>query len=136
MSDAHLDLGYGTPVSTPSVDVDFAEWYRLYPRKVAPEAARRAYRAARKRGGNREQLLDGLRRYISSVSSKDRQYIAHPATWLNGSRWLDEIGEETGVNAEPWAQRVSMFRDKRIWLSTSWGPEPGHPECRVPKRFL
>jgi hypothetical protein len=35
-------------------------------------------------------LLEAVEHYAESVASKAPQYIAHPATWLNGARWEDE----------------------------------------------
>lgn len=116
------------------IDADFTEWYRLYPRKVAPEAARRAYRSARKRGASRQALLMGLGIYIAQCKSTEKRFIAHPSTWLNGSRWLDEEAA-TDDFAEPWHKRMEMWQKKRIWVGF-WGPRPGENGCLVPKNLL
>ncbi len=36
-------------------------------------------------------LIDGVSRYAESVRGKDKQYIKHPAAWLNTGRWGDEV---------------------------------------------
>lgn len=70
-------------------DADFAAWYASYPRREARGAAVKAYRTARKKA-TADQLLEGARAYAATVAGKERRYIAQPATWLNGERWLDE----------------------------------------------
>lgn len=66
---------------------DFEAWYAAYPRKVAKAAALKAYRSARKRA-SREDLLAGIAAYRKTKA--DYADWAHPATWLNGDRWLDQ----------------------------------------------
>lgn len=119
---------------TDNFELEFREWYLLYPRKVAPETAKRAYKLARKRGATREQLLAGVRNYIKECETREKRYIAHPATWLNGSRWEDENSAAESF-AEPWHQRMKMWKDSGIWLPM-WGPKPGQPDCRVPASLL
>jgi hypothetical protein len=77
-----------------SVEAHFARWYEEYPRKVARGDALKAYRKAiRKVCTDTDEaasvLLAGLRRYRFNP---DPSYRPHPATWLNGERWLDDDG--------------------------------------------
>jgi hypothetical protein len=64
----------------------FDEFWAAYPRKTAKVSARKAWTKAVK-STDPQVILDGLARYRFS---DDPQYIAHPATWLNGGRWADE----------------------------------------------
>lgn len=73
---------------------EFDQWYSRYPKKEAKEAARKAFAKARK-SATLQELLDGLDRYSASVTGKQREYIALPATWLNAGRWQDEIAAPT-----------------------------------------
>jgi len=73
---------------------EFDEWYSRYPKKEAKDAARKAFIKARK-AASLQELLDGLDRYVASVSGKQREFIALPATWLNAGRWQDEIAAPT-----------------------------------------
>lgn len=68
----------------------FAEFYKLYPRHVSRRTASRAFDAAIKRGATPDEIMVGLARY---QFSPDPQFRPHPATWLNGERWLDETEE-------------------------------------------
>lgn len=72
-----------------SIKAEFDAWWEHVPLKVGKGQARPAYKKARKKA-DADTLLAGIRRYAESVKGRDRQYIAHPTTWLNGERWLDE----------------------------------------------
>lgn len=67
----------------------FEIWYRAYPRHEARGNAERAYRKALKLSDSPTLLL-GAQRYARECRGKEPGFIAHPATWLNGQRWLDE----------------------------------------------
>lgn len=67
---------------------EFEQFYSTYPRRIARGQARKAYRAARKKASS-ELLLTGARKAAAEFLGKDVQFIPHPATWLNGERWLD-----------------------------------------------
>ena len=76
------------------IEAEFTVWYAAYPRKIAREAARKAYRRARKLA-DAPTLLAGVRAYTAALAAQRANGgwapdIAHPATWLNGHRWLDE----------------------------------------------
>jgi len=75
------------------IEADFDDWWQIVPRKVGKGQARRAYHAARKKAAA-EELTEGIRRYARSLNGTEVAFIAHPATWLNGERWLDEDGAQ------------------------------------------
>lgn len=68
---------------------EFAEFYEFYPRKVARGAAERAFVKARSLASQQE-IVAGAKRYAEATRGKEPEYVAHPATWLNAKRWLDE----------------------------------------------
>lgn len=61
-------------------------------RKVGKGQARKAYLSALKKTSH-EEIMVGMRRYVEANKDKDIEFIAHPATWLNGERWSDEQTE-------------------------------------------
>jgi len=71
---------------TPSQFDHFWEWY---PRKVGKEAARKAWDKAR---GKADQfaIIEGLERFRLDPNLPPKEFIPHPATWLNEGRWDDE----------------------------------------------
>jgi hypothetical protein len=68
----------------------FERFWVIYPKRVAKEAARRAFAAAIKRGVDAEALVAGAQRYAVERKSQNPKYTKHPATWLNGGCWEDE----------------------------------------------
>jgi hypothetical protein len=71
-------------------DEPFEEFWRGYPRRVAKEAAHKAYAAAIKRGIKPETMNEGAKRYAGERAGQDPKYTKHPATWINGGCWEDE----------------------------------------------
>ncbi len=80
----------------------FAEFWRIYPRKVGKGQAEKAWpKAVAAAGGNHEDILAGLKVAIALESfdlRDDARFCPHASTWLNGKRWLD------GIEPEPDAQ--------------------------------
>lgn len=70
------------------VNVEFEDWYSLYPRKASRGQAIRAFRAARKKAPL-EILMKGAQAYRDDPRRKP-EYTKHPATWLNGECWKDD----------------------------------------------
>lgn len=91
------EVSRAAPKPTDMADPDFDAWWALYPRKVAKDEARKAWRRITKKDAP-EALTAGLRRWLASAdwAGTERQYLPHPATWLNGGRWKDEP-EPAGV---------------------------------------
>ena len=71
-------------------DLGFDEFWAGYPRKVAKDAAAKAYAAAIKRGATPEALHAGAKRYAGERAGQDPRFTKHATTWLNGGCWSDE----------------------------------------------
>ena len=69
--------------------VQFEDFWSICPRKTAKGSARKAWLKAIKTASP-ETIIDGIKAYAKSAQGTEPQYIAHPATWLNGERWSDE----------------------------------------------
>ena len=75
------------------LDLDaFELFWEEYPRKVGKKKARDAWRKISVRND-----LIPIMKFIEAAGAStiwdDPQYIPHPATFLNGERWNDEIPE-------------------------------------------
>lgn len=82
----------------------FEQWWAAYPRKAGKIAAEKAYAKALKRASPAE-LLAGAIRYQDDPK-REAKFTAHPATWLNAGRWLDESDPTQGRSRmENWARR-------------------------------
>ena len=70
----------------------FELFWAAYPRKTAKGNARKAWATAVKQA-DPETIIAAAGRYAKSVT--DPKFTAHPATWLNAERWLDEDMQPT-----------------------------------------
>ena len=111
-----------TKAQTEILKAEFEVWYKPFPRKVSRAHAFIAFVRARKKAELAE-LIAGRDRYIVECVGKEEQFICHPATWLNGERWLDEVSAKPPMSDQQYA-RMRVWKTKRIWLP-QWGMEPG-----------
>lgn len=74
----------------------FEALWSLFPRKVAKDAAAKAFARLRPDDALQARIVAALRRQSTSVDwTKDGgRFVPHLATWLNGRRWEDEAGAE------------------------------------------
>jgi hypothetical protein len=68
----------------------FAEFWSVYPRKIAKRAAAKAYRTALNRCSGEPALIVKAAAAYRDDTSRDDRFTAYPATWLNDDRWTDE----------------------------------------------
>ncbi len=124
---------------------NFDEWYAAYPRHVAPGAAEKAYRKARKIADT-ETLLAGIETYRRT--KPDYADWKYPATWLNGKCWLDEAGISTSPNGsdEPYMEeyqedlrrdytRLKAWVERGYW-DEFWGAKPGEDGCSIDPKVM
>ena len=102
------------PLGKPQPSADFAAFWKECPLKVGRLLAEVKFRAITSDRGldtkildkstgeyvvvhiqaSAAVLIDAMRRYrqsrIDPVTFDTKPYTLHPATWLNGGRWLDE----------------------------------------------
>ena len=90
-------------ISHAGEDSDFTAFWSAYPRKVAKPAALKAWRSAKHRPPLAE-LLVALDRHKGSEQWQAARFIPHPATWLNGQRWDDQL--PTAEERKPPALRL------------------------------
>jgi hypothetical protein len=82
----------------------FEEFYKAYPRKVSRTNAVKAFRAAKIGRAELPKLLADIgRRLADGDWSLDKpRFIPHPASYLNGRRWEDEVAPVTVAGGKPW----------------------------------
>lgn len=91
----------------PSLSQEFDSFWKAYPKKVARATAEKAFAKAFARHSDLRigDVIAGVERYARSVS--DPKFIAHPATWLNGDRWLDgEVTQSAKIVESPRVQQA------------------------------
>ena len=70
-------------------DDGFDDFWQHVPKKAGKGQARKAWRSALKKA-DPETIIAAMQGYARQREGQDQQFTAHPATWLNGERWLDE----------------------------------------------
>jgi hypothetical protein len=70
----------------------FKAFYSAYPRKIAPDAARKAFDKRKVTDELLAQMLAAIEAQGLAAKCKagDARFVCHPATWLNEGRWQDE----------------------------------------------
>jgi hypothetical protein len=75
----------------------------MCPKKIAKADAFRKYQAAIRAAVPSSVLLEGMRRYASSVRDGDPKFTVHPSTWLHQGRWDDEVaGPRAAADNTSW----------------------------------
>lgn len=70
-------------------DDNFNAFWSAFPRRIAKEAARKAWAKAVKTT-DPSVLIEAAATYATTTKGTDPKFIKHPATWLNGGCWEDE----------------------------------------------
>jgi hypothetical protein len=68
---------------------EFELFWNAYPKKVGKKSAQKAWLIAVKTT-EAQTIIQGAIAYSKDPSRKEA-YTAHPTTWLNAGRWLDEV---------------------------------------------
>ena len=96
-----------------AVKENFAAFWSAYPRHTDKQAALRAFEKLKPDETMMQTMLAAIERQKQSAQwTKDGgQFIPHPATWLNGRRWEDELPAQGAgrpakvVSAQQYGQR-------------------------------
>nr|DAS06471.1 MAG TPA: replisome organizer protein [Caudoviricetes sp.] len=96
--------------TTAALDEAFNEFYHhVYPRKVEPLKARRAFEKAVKNGADPREIIEGARRFAAATAAKEVTYIPYPASWLNAGGWMSEAGDIAPVERTPWQAKTARM---------------------------
>jgi hypothetical protein len=80
----------------------FAEFWKVYPRKVGKDAAWRSWQKRRPGSELLTEMLTALdwQRRQESWLKEGGQYVPNPSTWLNQGRWQDEPNQTPNVGKQ------------------------------------
>lgn len=92
-TDTDTDTDKNTKSSSPAADDLFPKFWKLYPNKKGKAAAEKAWKKLKVTDDLFTLIAQGLAKQCASQAwlKYSGQFIPHPATWLNGKRWEDEI---------------------------------------------
>lgn len=91
---------------------EFDLFWEAYPKKVNKGAAQKAWRSAIKKAGA-EDIIAAVKRY---GWPDDKQFIPHPASWLNGERWADEGAQPKGGAVLSEQEFEAFEKERQEWL--------------------
>lgn len=90
---------------------EFEQFWRVYPRKVGKGQARRAWTQALQKAPK-----DVIIKALSEQKFDPKvRFQPHPATWLNGERWLDETNHE-----DPVLRAAGVIPEAKIQPDHAW----------------
>lgn len=86
----------------------FLAFWHAYPRHVGKGAARSAFIKAMKICDG-DTIIQAAIKYAKHCDEMgtDRQFIPHPATWLNAERWEDDLESENRQSKSGWGAALN-----------------------------
>lgn len=92
---------------------EFLEFWSIYPLKKAKGAARRAWQTAIRKADS-DEILTGVELFAKQQAMKGTlEFVKHPATWLNGECWADEMKTQRQRQSENHAKLMAMPEAER-----------------------
>ena len=104
---------------------DFQEFWNVWPKRCAKADARKAWAQTKDIRPELTNLLNAVKAACKTEAwMKDGgKYIPHPATWLRGERWEDELEVKLPnvVNEKPWHETATgiELKGKELGLDPS-----------------
>ena len=104
---------------------DFQEFWNVWPKRCAKADARKAWAQTKDIRPELTNLLNAVKAACKTEAwMKDGgKYIPHPATWLRGERWDDELEVKLPnvVNEKPWHETATgiEIKGKELGLDPS-----------------
>jgi len=130
-----IEEGSNTLVSTPnetlvrtrnvdnsSITAKFNTFWKAYPRHVAKQNAIRAFSKLNPSDSLLEIILKDIeaRKKTDAWSKEGGQFIPHPATYLNGRRWEDEMPKPSPLKTTGRKKAISETRRIRNDFTGIW----------------
>lgn len=81
------------PIQRDETEPDFSEFWRAYPRRVAKQAALKAWQKMNTE--EKREAISVLPAHRLNWNGKEVEFLPHASTWLHGRRWEDELAVGT-----------------------------------------
>ncbi len=90
-------------------ETEFEELWKLYPKKQGKKDALKSYVKARKKGIDKETILNGLNNYVNYIKFKniDDQFVKMGSSWFNQESWNDTYDLQKTIKSE----RKNIFQE-------------------------
>jgi hypothetical protein len=117
----------------------FNEFWALYPRKVAKRDAEKAFNRLKP-----EEQISALKAISAHVEywnlkETDKDFIPHPATWLNGARFEDELDLTPKKQPQmPWYanDEMTMKKGQEIGINPRAGESMSDYRNRIQRAMV
>lgn len=99
------------------IEIRFDEFWTLYPKKQGKGAALKAWKKIKPTNKLHAKIMASVQDNVNRNQQWQRdggRYIPNPATWLNQTRWLDEIPDEQMGGAEDATGSSTRRNEQRI----------------------
>lgn len=102
------------PVREREFAMAFQEMYQSYPHKVSPKNAWAQFKKLQKEWNPElmTTIQTAIARLTKESAGKEKQFIPHPATWLNQRRW--ESDETDGAKAVPVDRSAHFYSPEAV----------------------
>ena len=114
----------------------FQTFWQLYPRKVAKKQAEKSWK--RLSQAEQTEVLKVLPNHIEywRLKETDKEFIPHPATWLNQGRWEDELDltpKEMKKPSLPWysTDELTLAKCKELGITPYAGESFSQLRARI-----
>ena len=110
---APADVDDGVKKPTPKILTDeFAEVWKLYPRKEGKVNALKAYIKARQEGVDKDTIIAGVNAYVAHIRREhiEPSYIKMGSTWFHQRCWEDTYGITQSPQTAPTEQDEAIRR--------------------------
>jgi hypothetical protein len=98
----------------------FARFWEAYPRKTAKSNAIQAFHKLKPDEALVNTMLAAIEKQKASAQWSDPQFIPHPATWLNGRRWEDEVVSGTGKAVAQTSYEQRDYEERKSGELPAW----------------
>ena len=107
-------------ISRKALDIAFAEFWQVFPKRVKEEAARRKFETKVRSGTDPVDIVAGAKRYARSVLGTEPKFIQAPDVWLNNGRWKDELPGDAKPGDKSLAEIGQVFVEKDSDAGRAW----------------
>ena len=118
----------------------FEDFWNKYPRKVAKKTAMQAFKKLTI--DEQELAVEALETHLEywKIKETEKDFIPHPATWLNQGRYYDELDmqpKQPKKPALPWysTDQLTMDKSRELSLTPRPGEDMGQFRTRIAKRI-
>ncbi|GMB10614.1 MAG: hypothetical protein NkDv07_0461 [Candidatus Improbicoccus devescovinae] len=121
-----------TAIKSKNFIVLFEKFWSAYPKKVAKQAAFKAFNRIKPDSEVTREILEGVAKWQNSGNWADMQFVPNPATFLNGRRWEDEIPKKSYFpgNRE-FVDDEGLTVESRKFLEENPLWKPGTPKFKI-----